>query len=341
MTNEKTVQLAYGNGGALTSKIINEIFLKNFNNAYLNELTDSAILPFSGGLETKAFAFTTDSYVVNPIFFPGGNIGKLSVCGTLNDLASVGAKPAFMSCGFIIEEGLSFNGLSEIVESMAEEAKNAEIKIVTGDTKVVEKGSAHKIFINTSGIGFFDESNKPLDSDFIIGDSVLINGTIGDHGIAVLTSRNDFGIDVSLKSDCANLFPLIKTLRENVIKIKFIRDATRGGVASVLNEIASKYKVGIEIKENLVPVSSDVKGVCELLGFDPLYIANEGKIIIVVKKEDEDRALEIMKRHPLGINAAIIGNITGENRGKVVLETIIKGKRIIDLLISDQFPRIC
>ena len=345
MFESETIQLAHGNGGALTGHLIRTVFLKKFENQYLYELGDSAILPLDkSALElpnNAQIAFTTDSFVVNPIFFPGGDIGKLAVCGTLNDLAMIGAKPKFLSCGFIIEEGFEIKSLERIVESMQDASKEAEVLFVAGDTKVVEKGSAHKIFINTSGIGFFDNLNQPIKSTIEQGDEILINGTMGDHGIAVLSARDNFGLETTIESDCASLYPLVQALRQNGVEIKFLRDATRGGVATVLNEVAKKFNIGVLIYENLLPISSEVREVCEILGFDPLYIANEGKMIIIVKMGMGDKALEVLRKHPLGKNASKIGSIVDDHPQKVVLETFIKGKRLVDLLVSDQFPRIC
>lgn len=342
MNNGELIELAHGNGGALTAKIVSEIFQKKFDNNYLYDLSDSAVLDISAiSSDTQKIAFTTDSFVVDPIFFPGGDIGKLSVCGTINDLAMVGAKPAFLSCGFIIEEGFKIEDLKRIADSMGRTAFEAGIKIVAGDTKVVQKGMAHKVFINTSGIGIFDIKNYPLSSLPQEGDEIIINGTLGDHGIAILSARESFGLDISIVSDCANLYPAVKLLRDNNIEIRFMRDATRGGAATVLNEAAQKYNIGIEIREDSLPVSKKTAEVCEILGYDPLYIANEGKMIIIVRNKMGDAAVDLLRSHPLGINACKLGRVVGEHRGRVVLETLIKGKRIIDLLITDQFPRIC
>lgn len=347
MINHDTVVMAHGNGGALTAKLIKEIFLERLNNKFLSELSDSAIIPIlskypaSLNHQITNIAYTTDSYVIDPIIFPGGDIGKLSVCGTLNDIAMSGAKPAYLSCGFIIEEGLEIRILQQVVESMAEVSNEAEVLFVAGDTKVVQKGNAHKLFINTSGMGFFDEINTPCSYNLKNGDEIIINGTIGDHGIAVLSARENFGLDISLNSDCTNLYPLVKALRDNDIEIKFMRDATRGGVATVLNEIAQKFNIGVLLKEDCIPVSSQVREVCDILGFDPLYIANEGKMIVVVAEGKGEKAAEILKKYPSGNEATVIGKITDEHPKKVVIETLIKGKRIVDLLVSDQFPRIC
>lgn len=317
------------------SSLINEIMLKKFDNPILRELTDSAVLKTSG---EKKLCFTTDSYVVNPLFFPGGNIATLAVNGTVNDLSVMGAKPLYISCSMILEEGLDWNLLDKITTSMAKAAVKAGVQIVTGDTKVVEKGCADKIFINTSGIGILQKDVALSKNKIKAGDIIIINGEIGSHGLAVMSMRENFKTDI--KSDCAPLWELIESML-TVGGVKFMRDPTRGGIAGVLGEIAEGCDFGIRIKEESIPIRENVFSFSEILGLDPLYIANEGKVIAVVENDKASSILSKMKKHPLGKESAIIGEITKENIGKVVLETIIGGSRIIDRLVGDQLPRIC
>jgi len=317
------------------SSLINELMLKKFDNPILRQLTDSAILKPSGD---KKLCFTTDSYVVNPLFFPGGDIATLAVNGTVNDLSVMGAKPLYISCSFILEEGLDWVILDKITASMAKAAGKAGVQIVTGDTKVVEKGSADKIFINTSGVGILQKGLILSKNKIKTGDKIIINGEIGAHGLAVMSMRENFKTDI--KSDCAPLWELIESMLI-VGGVKFMRDPTRGGVASVLCEIAENSAFGIQIKEEFLPIHENVSSFSEILGLDPLYIANEGKVVAVVSRGKASSILSKMKKHPLGKESAIIGEITKENKGKVLLETVIGGKRIIDRLVGDQLPRIC
>ena len=305
---------------------------------YRNRLIQQSLISTA-----SLIAFTTDSYVVDPIIFPGGNIGKLAVCGTVNDLSVSGAKPLYLSCGFIIEEGLLISDLDIIVKSMAEEASKAGVKIVTGDTKVVDKGKCDKIFINTSGIGILQEKQKNISfgKEIMVGDKVIINGNIGDHGTAILCARNSIEYSNSVLSDCAPLNELISKVLSVSDKVKFMRDATRGGLATVICELAEKHKFGIELFENALPVQESVRGLCEIFGFDPLYMANEGKVVMVVGKDDAEKVLIALKKDVNGKNAAIIGEITEANKGMVVMKTGIGGKRIIDMLAGEQLPRIC
>jgi hydrogenase expression/formation protein HypE len=293
------------------------------------QLTDSAMLRTE-----KRIAFTTDSFVVHPLFFPGGNIGKLSVCGTVNDLAVMEAKPEYMSCALIIEEGLEIDVFRRIIDSMAETAKQAGVSIVTGDTKVVERGKADGIFINTSGIGIVGENSLPQVLEE--GDDVIINGSVGQHAMAILASR-DLGLDFEIESDCAPLNGLISSLPMD--GVRFMRDPTRGGVAATLNEAVEGSAVGIELYEDRIPVSEEVRAVCELLGFDPLYLANEGKVIVIAKEGEE--IVKAMKKHPLGRGAEIIGKVTGERKGRVFMRSLSGGRRIVDMPLADQLPRIC
>jgi hydrogenase expression/formation protein HypE len=331
----KRILLSHGSGGKAMSSLIRELFIEKFGNPTLNELTDSAVLRSTG---VNNFCFTTDSYVVNPLFFPGGDIGSLAINGTVNDLAVMGAKPLYVSCSFIIEEGLDMCILDKITTSIAKASKRAKVEIVTGDTKVVEKGSADKLFINTSGVGVLRKNIALSKNKIKIGDKIIINGEIGAHGLAVMSKREDF--KTNIKSDCAPLWNLIECMLP-IGGIKFMRDPTRGGVASVLCEMAENSIFGIKITEESLPIHDNVFSFSEILGLDPLYIANEGKVIAVVAKNRASSMLSKMKKHPLGKEASIIGEIVRENKGRVVVETIIGGKRILDRLVGEQLPRIC
>jgi len=331
----KKILLSHGSGGKAMHSLIRNLMREKFNNEILNELEDSAVLSPTGD---KKLCFTTDSYVVNPIFFPGGDIGELSVYGTVNDLSVMGAKPLYISCSFIIEEGLDYDILDRITTSMAEASKKANVIIVTGDTKVVEKGSADKLFINTSGIGIIAKGMEISQSKIEIGDKILINGTIGEHALSVMSIREKF--ETNIKSDCAPLWDLISNILP-IGGIKFMRDPTRGGLSTVLNEISEDKNFGIKISEKDIPINEEVSAFCEILGFDPLFLANEGKAVVVSSSETAYAILNKMKKNPLGKKASIIGEITKEHKGKVVLETIVGGMRIIDMIIGDQLPRIC
>ncbi|HAX62141.1 MAG TPA: hydrogenase expression/formation protein HypE [Elusimicrobia bacterium] len=358
MQNKKII-LSDGAGGISTHNLIKNVFIKKLGNPMLNHLDDSAIfqLPIrfahprlkSGATTHFSLCFTTDSYVVKPIFFPGGDIGKLSVCGTINDLAVMGAKPLYISLAFILEDGLEIEKLEKIVSSIAETSKKAGVKIVCGDTKVVEKGACDEIFINTSGIGIVNKKFPPKagqHQDENIsghnarpGDVVIISGTIADHGITVLNARQELDLTGNLKSDVAPLNNLVEKMLE-VGKIHTMRDPTRGGLATTLNEIAEQSNVGIELDEKKIPIKKSIKIACEILGLDPLYIANEGKLIAVVKEEDTQKILSAMKKHPLGKNSKIIGKIIKKPKS-VYLKTKIGGNRILQMLDGDQLPRIC
>ncbi len=335
---EDKIMLSHGSGGRMMHQLIEELFVKNFKNSILEEQTDAAILQVG----STEIAFTTDSFVIDPLFFPGGNIGKLAVCGTVNDLAVSGAEPLYLSVSFILEEGFPMKELELIVESLAAEAKNAGVQIVTGDTKVVNKGKCDKLFINTAGIGRMKPENRHIAraQNIVPGDLILINGTIGDHGIAVMNARESFQFKASIESDCACLNRLIAEVLEKA-SVKFMRDPTRGGVATVLNELADKIHFGIEIEESALPVNKGVMAMCEVLGFDPLHVANEGKVILVVGVEEGEMILEILKNNPLGTQSAIIGRVVEDHPGKVVLKNETGGRRIIDSLSGDQLPRIC
>ncbi|TET76542.1 MAG: hydrogenase expression/formation protein HypE [Candidatus Cloacimonadota bacterium] len=332
-----TIMLEHGSGGRMMHSLIRDVFVKGFDSPHLRKYEDSAVLE----IMDKKIVFTTDSYVVDPIFFPGGDIGMLSVAGTVNDIAVMGAIPNFISCGLILEEGFSREDLQKIVDSMKQAADKSSCTIVTGDTKVVDRGKVDKIFINTSAIGTMIDGVSLSKESIKPGDKILINGFIGDHGIAVLSKREGMEFGTSIKSDVQPLNMLIKELLSNGLTIRFMRDPTRGGIATTLNEICDGMGFGIELFEEMIPVRDEVRGYCELLGLDPLYVANEGKVIAVVGREDSDKALEIMKRHPDGEAAAFIGEITEENAGTVSLRTTIGSHRIVDMLSGAQLPRIC
>jgi hydrogenase expression/formation protein HypE len=331
------VTLNHGSGGKLSRDLIENVFVTRFGIS--EPLTDSAILDNSG----FTLAFTTDSYVVDPIFFPGGNIGKLAVCGTVNDLAVSGADPEFIAASFIIEEGFPINDLKAIAESMADEAFKAGVKIVTGDTKVVERGKCDKLFITTSGIGILKPDMHHISTGDRIkpGDKLIINGPLGNHAIAVLGARNNLSFSTPVTSDCASLNHLINSVLQNCKEIRFMRDLTRGGFATVLNELTGMIGMGITIYEDSVPVDDPVKGLCEMLGFDPLYLANEGKVLIVAGAGEETKVLDILRLDPLGKYSEIVGEIIPDKRKSVILNTSIGGRRILDMLSGQQLPRIC
>jgi hydrogenase expression/formation protein HypE len=336
---EEKILLSHGNGGRLMHDLIENVFLRNFGNAQLKEQSDSAVLP----VDTAEIAFTTDSFVIDPLFFPGGNIGKLAVCGTVNDLSVSGAEPLYISVSFIIEEGFPMQDLEVIVQSLGEEARKAGVAIVTGDTKVVNKGKCDKLFINTAGIGRIRSGESMISRTRLIepGDVIILNGTIGDHGMAVMNARESFHFKSHVESDCACLNRIIREVLEQCSTVKFMRDPTRGGVATVLNELTTKVPYGIEIEESLLPVKKGVTAMCELLGFDPLYIANEGKVLLVASESESEKILEIMRKNELGHESTVIGRVVMDHPGKVVLRNSTGGRRIIDALTGDQLPRIC
>jgi hydrogenase expression/formation protein HypE len=328
--------MAHGSGGKLAHELIENTFLKALSNPLLAKLDDSALFDFKGRL-----AFTTDSYVVNPIFFPGGDIGRLAVCGTINDLAMSGAIPLYLSLAFIIEEGLSLEDLARVLSSVQAVSKEAGVQIVTGDTKVVNHGSADKLFVNTSGVGLVPEGVNISGSNARPGDKVILSGPIGDHGIAVLSQREGLSFSTELKSDCAPLNGLVADMIKASSRIRAMRDPTRGGVATTLNELAAQSKVGIRIDEGKIPVRDEVRGACEMLGLDPLYIANEGKLVAVVASEDAEAVLERMQRNSYGKEASMIGEVRQDHPGRVVMKTTIGASRIVDMLVGDPLPRIC
>jgi hydrogenase expression/formation protein HypE len=336
MPDEK-ILLAHGSGGKLTHDLVKQIFLPRFKNPFLEPLDDSAKITNQHG----SIAFTTDSYVVNPIIFPGGDIGKLAVCGTVNDLSMVGATPSYLSLSLILEEGFSIELLKRIVSSIHETAEKAGVSIVTGDTKVVEHGAADQLFINTAGIGWVRPGINLSGVNAKPEDRILLSGTLGDHEMAVLSQREGFTFQGNLESDCAPLNDLAGKMLDACPSIRCMRDPTRGGLATTLNEIASMSDVGMVIEEEKIPVRESVKGISELLGLDPLYLANEGKLIAICPPSDTERLLEVMKNHPLGKDAEIIGKVTEENRKRVTLHTLIGGHRILDMLTGGQYPRIC
>jgi len=330
------ILLAHGSGGKLAHELIEKSFAKAFANPFLAKLDDSAVIDFNGRL-----AFTTDSYVVSPIFFPGGDIGKLAVYGTVNDLAMSGAKPLYLSLSFIIEEGLPQDELTEIVDSVREAVKEAEVEIVTGDTKVVNRGSADKLFINTAGIGIIPEGVNISGGRARPGDKVILSGVIGDHGIAVLSQREGLNFSRQLESDCAPLGRLVAEMLAVSPDIRCLRDPTRGGLATTLNELAQQSKVSIRIEEEKIPVREEVLAACEMLGFDPLYVANEGKLVAIVPDEDASKILNAMRENHSGTGAAIIGEVKAEHPGRVVMKTCLGASRIVDMLVGDLLPRIC
>ncbi len=339
MKNDDIIRIGHGSGGRLTRELIDTIFLKYFNNPILSGLNDASTL----SMEINTLAFTTDSYVIDPIFFPGGDIGKLALSGTVNDLCVSGAIPKYLSCGFIIEEGLPIADLKKIVKSMAAEAVRAGVSIVTGDTKVVKRGQCDKIFINTSGIGILPSDRMHISNGNTIqrGDKIILSGTLGNHTIAILAAREGLTLDEAILSDTAPLNKLVEKVLRQPSDIRFMRDITRGGLATVLTEICEKKEFGIEIEEKNIPVRQSVRAVCELYGFDPLYLANEGKMILIVKQGTEDKIIEQLHADELGQDAAVIGEICINHSGKAVLQSVIGGRRMIDMLSGEMLPRIC
>lgn len=340
--NDSRINMAHGGGGKAMRDLIEDVFVGAFDNPALAPLEDQARFALAGlSAHGTRLAFTTDSYVVDPLFFPGGDIGTLAVTGTVNDLAVGGAKPLYLSCGFVLEEGLEIDILRRVVASMRRLADQAGVAIVTGDTKVVERGAADKLFINTAGIGVVPAGVSVAATHAVPGDVVIVNGTLGDHGVAILIARQQLALACDVQSDCQPLASLATAMLLTCPEIHCLRDATRGGVATVLNEFAVSSNVGISITESAVPVREDVKGACELLGLDPLYLANEGKLVAIVPPADAQRVLATMRAHPAGQQAAIIGEVAAEPAGVVVLHTTFGGDRIVDMLVGEQLPRIC
>jgi len=331
------ITLNHGSGGRLTGELVREIFASRFG---MNEpFTDSAIFNVAGG----DIAFTTDSYVIDPIFFPGGDIGKLAVCGTVNDLAVAGAVPLYLSSSFIIEEGFPVEDLIKISESMAKEAEKAGVRIIAGDTKVVEKGKCDRIFITTTGAGIIREGCSHIGSAAGVkpGDRLIINGPVGNHSIAIMGARKQLSFTTQVLSDCASLVQLISKVLVSGVEVHFMRDLTRGGLATVLNELSEMTGMGIEVDENKIPVDEPVRGLCEMMGFDPLYLANEGKVLIVVPENGCSKIMAALRSDPLGEKAEIIGEITGKKNKMVVAKTVTGGTRVLDMHSGTQLPRIC
>jgi hydrogenase expression/formation protein HypE len=337
-----TVQMAHGGGGRLMRNLIENIFLPAFRAPpeglrRPEPLHDSAVVEIGG----VRLAFTTDSFVVSPLVFPGGDIGKLAVCGTVNDLAMAGARPAWLSAGFILEEGFPLDSLRQIVASMRDTAREVGVEVVTGDTKVVDRGKGDGVFINTAGIGVIPAGVSVSPARVAPGDAILVSGDLGRHGIAILSVREGLGFEMGLVSDCAPLAGVVGDLVSLGPEVHCLRDLTRGGLAAALNEIAADASVGIELDEASIPISEQVTGACELLGLDPLYVANEGRLVAMVPSAVADRALAILRRHDVAANAAIIGRVTGKHPGVVEVRSSIGGSRIVDLLSGEQMPRIC
>lgn len=347
LSNYDHVLLGHGSGGKLSAELIEQVFLPELGNELLNALEDQARVSCGGtdreihGEQMPKMAFTTDSFVVRPLFFPGGDIGKLAVHGTVNDLAVGGAKPLYLSAAFILEEGLPLEELRRVVVSMREACAEAGVLLVTGDTKVIERTLGDQMFITTSGIGYFPEERPLSIRNARPGDKLLVSGTIGDHGIAIMSIREGIEFETVLESDTASLHDLIAAMLRACPSIRLMRDPTRGGVASAVNELASASQVGVKLEERAIPLRPEVHAACEMLGLDALQVANEGKLIAVVPPEEADPLLQAMRKHPLGQDAAIIGEIVAEHPGMVVLRSLIGGERVVSMLSGEQLPRIC
>lgn len=337
MKKEDTITLDHGSGGRASHELVKDVFLPQFKNALLEGLDDSTVFEVGD----QKLAFSTDSYTVDPIFFPGGDIGCLAVNGTVNDLAMRGAVPLFLSSGFIIEEGFPLADLNRILASMKRATEEAGVQIITGDTKVVNRGGADKIFINTSGIGVVKGNTDISGKNAQVGDAILISGTIGDHGVTILSKRGGLSFEAPIESDSAPLHGLVAEMMSVSDQIHVMRDPTRGGLATSLNEIAIQSNVGMELLEDQIPVRESVLGACEILGLDPLYIANEGKLIAIVGPEDTEEVLNCMKAHPYGSEAVIIGRVVSQDPKRVFMKTGVGGTRILDMLAGEQLPRIC
>ena len=337
LPHEDIIVMGHGSGGKLGADLVSKLFLPAFNNAFLGAGDDGAVLPAPGG----QLVISTDSHVVFPLFFPGGDIGHLSVCGTVNDVSMMGAKPLYMSVGFILEEGLPIETLKRVINSMKLAAEEAGIKIVTGDTKVVQRGKADGIYINTTGIGFITPNVNVSGNLAKPGDKVILSGPIGDHGIAVLGARGELGFETDIQSDSAPLNHLVSAMLETSQNIHVLRDPTRGGVATTLNEIAKQSQVGIFLEEASIPVRPAVSAVCEMLGFDPLYVANEGKLLAIVAPQDANNVLETMRKTKYGQEAVIIGEILAKPQNRVIMKTALGSTRVVDVLMGEMLPRIC
>lgn len=340
--SEETVLLAHGSGGQLSHELVEHVFGRHFDNPILATLNDAALLDALRSADGSRLAFTTDSYVISPLFFPGGDIGKLAVCGTVNDLAVMGAQPRYLSAAYILEEGLPMSTLERVVASMAETARAAGVQIVTGDTKVVGHGAADGLFINTAGVGIVPPGADYVPAHLQRGDRILVSGTMGDHGMAVMMEREGLQFSTDLQSDCAPLNGLIGSLLDAVPDaVRCMRDPTRGGLVATLNEWAGAAEVGIVVEENAIPLREQVRGACEILGLDPLYVANEGKVVVAVAPEQAEAALAALRAHPLGREAAIVGQVTSDHPRRVVARTPLGAHRILDMLVGEQLPRIC
>jgi hydrogenase expression/formation protein HypE len=337
------IVLGHGSGGKLSAELIEKVFVSRFRNPALEKMDDQATLDVAG----VRLAFTTDSFVVTPIFFPGGDIGSLAINGTVNDLAVGGAKPLYLAAAFILEEGLPAADLARVADSMALAAQNAGVQLVTGDTKVVNRGKGDKVFITTTGIGLVDRPVRLSADRARPGDKILLSGYIGDHGITILSQRENLEFESSLESDCAALDGLVKSMLDaaeaagDLEGLRVMRDPTRGGVATALNEIAARSKVGMVLGESQIPVRESVRGACEMLGLDPLYVANEGKLVAIVAPEIADRVLAAMQRHPLGADSCMIGEVVASPASMVLMKTAVGGTRVVDVLFGEQLPRIC
>lgn len=329
------ISLAHGDGGEWSHQLIKEVFVEYFGNSK-EAVFDAASI----GIDFTKLAITTDTFVVKPLFFNGGSIGKLAVAGTVNDLIVSHAIPLYLTCGFVIEEGFPIKDLKKIVQDMKQEADKAGVKIVAGDTKVVERGSCDGVFINTTGIGK-QLGENPINESFDEGDQVIITGTIGDHGVSILAARDQMNFTVNVDSDCASLNHMLYDVWSQVSDVRIMRDPTRGGLATTLVEIAEDFKLTILLSDTDIPIKEQVHGVCDLLGFDPMYVANEGKSIIIVKKDRADEVLSILKQHKEGIDAAIIGEIIGKEKGRLLVETPLGSKRMLSRLSGTMLPRIC
>jgi hydrogenase expression/formation protein HypE len=334
---QEYILLAHGSGGTMMHELIDELFMEEFDDDVLRREDDAAAVPFEG----TRLAFSTDTYVVHPVFFPGGDIGRLAICGTVNDVATSGAKPLYVSVGFVLEEGFPISDLKRILASMRDAAREAEVRIVTGDTKVVEKGHGDGVFINTAGVGVLAEGLDLSGHHCRPGDKVLISGTLGDHGIAIVSTREGLQFETSIETDAAPLNHLVAGVLEAAPSARCFRDPTRGGLASALNELATASGVSITVEETAVPVDPQVRGASEMLGYDVFQVANEGKMVAVVPADEADAALAAMKASPYGENAALIGEVAEGPAGKVYVHTAFGATRIMDMLVGEQLPRIC
>jgi hydrogenase expression/formation protein HypE len=341
LKNDTTVVMGHGSGGLLTANLIKEVFQSHFKSSFLHAGNDFAKIPLPNQISNGRISISTDGHIISPIFFPGGDIGRLAVCGTVNDVSMSGAIPLYLTASFILEEGLSINDLEKIVNSMQVSAEEAGIQVVAGDTKVVEKGKGDGIFISTTGIGWLPDELNIAGNQAQVGDAIIVSGTIGDHGIAVLSARGDLGFETSLESDVAPLNHLIQSLLNEISEVHVLRDPTRGGLATTLNEISKQSNVGFEIYEDLIPINPTVMHACEMLGFDPLYVANEGKVIIILPEQYENQALQILNTQKYGKDASLIGKVVKDHPGRVVLKTGFGTTRILEMMAGEMLPRIC